>query len=567
MLKNLKLSQKMVLGVILVIMLTCIMGIMGIIYLRNLEILMETMYKHPFTISNTALEIESNIAKMYKEMKDIALATDNSQIENSIKKINELEDKVNKSFEIIYERFLGDKKMIDEAYQAFKDWKLIRDEIIRLTMNDNKTEAAIIQEKSAKEVAVLDSKINELLNFAQNHAEKFYIHASNNAGKARIIVLIMLVVTSLVAFFIAMIIVKSIISPITKLVEFAQEIANGNLAVEEMKYKGKDEIGILAKAFNEMRNNLRAIIEQVTLNMGELSVSSQELSAAVEKINAQTQSINSGTQEIAAGMEETSVSTEEISSSVQEINRSSKDLAQKAEESNRSVKEIESRVSEMKTNAEESWKIARKMYEERQAAILKAIEESKVVKEIEKMAGIISEIANQTNLLALNAAIEAARAREQGQGFAVVADEIRQLAEQSAETVAGIQEITKQVQAAFQNLLKNAESILEFINEKVASDYEILVKTGEQYLQDVEFIRSLVEDLAITTEQISSSIEQVNQAIASVAITVDQAANNSQEISESIAETTKAVEEVAVIAQKQSGLVQNLHMLVQKFKV
>lgn len=143
---------------------------------------------------------------------------------------------------------------------------------------------------------------------------------------------------------------------------------------------------------------------------------------------------------------------------------------------------------------------------------------------------------------------------------------MRKLAEQSSGTVAGIQTVIKQVQAAFKNLKENADSILKFVDEKVISDYQVFVDTGTQYLKDAEFVGNLVEDFSTSSEQISTSIEQVHLAIQSVGSAIEQVTMNTQEISVNVMETTKTIEDVGKVAQTQAKLAENLNKLVKKFK-
>ena len=73
----------------------------------RLSELTKKLYKHPFTVSTTVLEIENLITGMHRSMKDVALARSEEQIEKALAQVNEAESKVLKVFKVLNERFLG----------------------------------------------------------------------------------------------------------------------------------------------------------------------------------------------------------------------------------------------------------------------------------------------------------------------------------------------------------------------------------------------------------------------------------------------------------------------------
>lgn len=78
---------------------------------------------------------------------------------------------------------------------------------------------------------------------------------------------------------------------------------------------------------------------------------------------------------------------------------------------------IHGRATRAKEETIANQKNVNRMRDEISASLLAALEEAKVVEQIDVLAQSIKEITSQTNLLALNASIEAARAGEAGRGF------------------------------------------------------------------------------------------------------------------------------------------------------
>ncbi|KMT21992.1 methyl-accepting chemotaxis protein [Clostridium cylindrosporum] len=568
MFKSMKLYQKIGVGFLIVILLSGVLGGIGVKYLTDLSKLTEKMYKQSFTISNTALQIETDIVKIHREMKDVVMSTNPLEIENSVKIAADLEEKILKEFDAVYQGFEGDKSIVNNARDAFNDWKPIREETTRLTLEGKYEEAkANTKTVCASQVKLISENMSKLINSTKSHAQEIHNITINSSNMAKSIIITVIISIIVISILIAFVITTSITRPIHTAVNFAREIANRNLAIQELDHDSRDEVGVLVNYLNEMHKNLRSIIQDIIDKSHNLGSSSQELSAAVEVINGQTQSINSGSQEIAAGMEETSASTEEIINSSKDIHLSTEDLLSRATEGNKSAKDIEVRAKEMNNNAVRSKEVAEITYKEKQEKIINAIADGKVVEEIGVMANVISSISDQINLLALNAAIEAARAGEQGKGFAVVASEVRKLSEQSAETVTSIQQMTKQVQDAFKNLSENAEGILNFIDEKVIVDYQVLVDTGLQYQRDAEYVGALVHDFADRTDQISTKTQQINVGVEAIASAVEEATASTYEISENVTETTNSIEEVTRVAKDQAELAQELSSLVAKFNI
>lgn len=107
------------------------------------------------------------------------------------------------------------------------------------------------------------------------------------------------------------------------------------------------------------------------------------------------------------------------------------------------------------------------------------IEILKLSVEIEKISEMIKSIANQSNILGLNASIEAARSGEFGKGFAVVANEIRNLAEQSKNTVSLIRDLTSDIKLKVEDSNKKSQDSMSFSQEQASATQEVTATIEE----------------------------------------------------------------------------------------
>ena len=392
---------------------------------------------------------------------------------------------------------------------------------------------------------------------------------SSYESNSRMAIIGIAVVMEVILILVLTLITASIVKPLKKSLTHIDEIAQGDFSkeFEQDLLKRKDDFGQLADSLEKMRSEMKELIGEVKSEALEITGMVQEIDTSIRALDDQIENVSATTEELAAGMEETAASSEEMNAMSHEIESAAKSIAERSQDGANEADEIRERAVKIKKDTDENDRRTRSIHEEINESLTKALEDIKVVDQINVLAKSIMDITGQTNLLALNASIEAARAGEAGKGFAVVADEIRVLAEQSKAAVAHIQEVTGNVTAAVENLANDAERLLEFVGNDVVESLGGFAEMANSYNSDAANVDSLVTDFSASSEQLLASINGVMDAISDVSKTATEGATGTTDIAEKVGNVVQEAEAIKQKAETTYHSAEKLQKNVERFIV
>lgn len=569
---KLKISQKLTISFITATVFLLLVGLVGFINMSKIhdnglfvyDINLES-YNKLATIRGNVIDIRATMERIIQENNQVEIP----ELEKYINELVEANEQLFKDFEAIPYHSEAELRIYEDKVKSrLAVYNETRDEIIKACLNNDYSTARMKYNNTYTVISKNDIE-NGLTEMQKENFNSATVKNKENSATyttSLIVLLVIILIASVISFLTGITISRGITSKIKKVLNFAVGISGGDLSTR-IEVKGTDELDEMCTSLNKASDNVSVLINELNQGIEDLTSSSTELSATMEEVLATVDTIKSSTQVIVGKGTELSNSTEQAKVTTAEIGQLTEDLTTRALNGEEAAVTIMNNALQVKEAADKSSKEAYDLYYEKEANIKKAIEDTKVVKEITKMVNAIKDIADQTNLLSLNASIEAARAGEAGKGFAVVAEEVRKLADKSSQSVNTIKTLVNRIEAVINTLVENAQEVLSFIDNKVKPDYATMIKVGTMYGEDAMLLKDMSQKLSEAAKNINNSVNDVESVIETATLVSKESSSSTENILVSLEQTCAAVNEVTLQAQSTAELADRLAELVDQFKI
>jgi len=361
-------------------------------------------------------------------------------------------------------------KLMAAAIEARTSYTASMQQALDLAQQQQKDAArdALLGEVRTRQRAYF-ATLDALVDFQRGLMRESARAADTSVSFASTAVLVAAGVAVAIGAAMALLITRSVVTPIREAVAAAETVASGDLRLR-LATTRKDEAGQLLGALQRMNDALVSIVGTVRGNADSVATASGQIAQGNADLSQRTEEQASNLQQTAASMDQLSATVNHNTDTARQAAQLADGAARIAGNGGKVMTQVVETMDQISTSS----------------------------KKIADIIGTIDSIAFQTNILALNAAVEAARAGEQGRGFAVVAGEVRTLAQRSAEA-------SREIKSLIGSSVERVEAGNALVGEAG--------RTMDEVVGQVKRVADLISEISAASSEQSKGIGQIGEAV------------------------------------------------------
>src|SRR5665647_223139 len=275
--KNINIGTQLMLGFAAMLLFVIVLGIVSYQQTNKIQLETETIYNHPLKVRSAIGTLNFDILSMRLGTRDLMLANSNTEKEEAIRLIERSSIDAFEQFKVVDAKYLGPQADIDNAYKAFINWKIAREENTKMVLSGEieKVKESILSTGTVGSLREqMMAKIKVIDDLTYNKADEIYINSqkleNSLNNKLMLLVACIVLISGIVIYFV----IRNISNPINILTDAAKRFHKGDQTARSL-YTKRNEFGVLSDSFNML---VESIQETTDLNEKVVSLASLMLS-------------------------------------------------------------------------------------------------------------------------------------------------------------------------------------------------------------------------------------------------------------------------------------------------